>query len=290
MSHLHRGSLVVWNIVLLASLCFFAFPPEARSQAPNSGNAELVGSVVDRRSEDPVPSARINLLRSVDGASAWSGVSDEDGHFRTSPLPLGEYRLQVEAPPFVGLEEAVSLSEAGVVDMRVEMVGVDYELEPIVAVARRSTRLERDGFYDRQRQGLGQFLTRADIEAERPMVTTDAFRRMPGVRVAVGTSPRQDSIVLARQGGCAPLVVIDGAQVNLAFSGVNDRLNPEDLEAIEVYRGGEVPARWTGLTQCGVVMFWTRDPSTAGGGGWLPSWKKLLIVGGLVGLAILATK
>lgn len=282
-----------WQIIFLVAVSATALPSAACSQAPNGRGAELVGAIADRRSEDPIPSARVSVVRSSDGVSVWSGVSDEDGRFRTPAIPLGDYRLHVEAPPFVTLTEPVTLSEAGVVDLRVELVGVDYQLGPIVVVARRSTRLQREGFYDRQRQGLGSFVTRADIEATKPFRTSDLLRQIPGLRVQdVGGGRGGTQISMARDAGCTPLIVVDRALAELGgpLGGVNERFDPEDLEGIEIFGGASVPAEYTSITNCGVVMFWTRDAGTSASGAWFPSWKKLLVVGSLVGLAILATR
>lgn len=293
-----------WKSLLLTATIATVFPCAARSQAAGGApdaraSANLVGEIVDRRSEDPIPAARINLVRASDGASVWSGVSGDDGEFRTSPLPLGEYRLQVEAPPFVALAEPVTLYETGTVDLRVEMVGVDYELEPVVAVARRASRLEREGFYRRLAQGTGDFVTRADIDARQPPEPSDLLRRLPSVILGGGTgSPGGPQIFLrgrGRQGadpsqpGCTPLFVFDGVPMDLDGPwGLDNLVTPDNLEAIEVHRGAFVPPQYAGLTDCGVVMVWTREPGA--GGRLLPGWKKLLAAGGLVGLVILLTR
>lgn len=296
MKSLRSGALLLPVFVGIA-----AFPRVAQSQATATNgapSATLDGDIVDRRSDDPVPSARINLVRASDGASVWSGTSDEDGSFRTNRVSLGAYRLEVEAPPFLNLTEPVTLSEAGTIGLHVEMVGVDYELEPIVALARRSSRLEQVGFYRRLAQGTGDFVTREEIETRMPPSTSDLLRPLTSVILAGGTdSPGGPEIFLrgrGRQGanpsqpGCVPLFFLDGSPMPLSGPwGLDNIVLPENLEAIEVHRGAFVPAGYAGLTDCGVVMLWTRDPSATGVSGWLPSWKKLGVVGGLVGLSIL---
>lgn len=278
-------------VPVLAVAAMFSSPNRVRAQdnPDQSTRAQLVGAVIDRQTGDPIPSARVNISRLDDGVSAWSGIADEEGEFRTSLLSLGEYQVEVEAPPHVPVSQGLQLSEAGVIDVRVEMVGVDYQLDPIVAVARRQTRLQREGFYDRVEQGLGDYLTRADIEAVQPMWTTDLFRQMPGVRVQLGSTPRQDTVVLARRGGCVPIMVVDNVPINtgVPLGLLNERYNPYDFEAIEVYRGQMAPARY-GPTDCGVVMFWTREPLA--GSRLLPSLKKVAIGAGLVGLAFVLTR
>lgn len=306
------GSFVTVGVGLaLCASAFAALPSPARSQAPtpDAGQvAQLVGEVVDRRSEEPIPSAQVTIVRASDGVSAWSGTADEDGAFTTLPLPLGNYLLQVEAPPFVGVSEAVDLSVPGVLDTTVEMVGVDYQLDPVVAVARRVDRLEIGGFYGRMRQGTGSFITRADIEARQPLAPSDLLQTVPGILTqsasnGLGGGPRiymRGRITQGdnnREPGCTPVFVMDGVpitpfQANGGYWGLDNIITPDNLEAIEVHRAPLLPPQFAGFTTCGVIMLWTRDPrgSEGGGGGWLPSWQKLLAAGSIVGLAFFMTQ
>lgn len=318
MSGEHQTS-VLRRAFLLAFIGAVSLPSLARSQVPN-GNVgpgqvtQIVGQVVDRRSAEPIPAARITLVRASDGAPAWSGVSDGRGSFRTPSLPLGDYQIEVEAAPFVSLSQPVILRDGGALDLRVQMVGVDYELDPVVAVARRMDRLESAGFYRRMEQGNGDFITRADIEARGPTEPSDLLRQIPSVVLEGYGSPAGPRIYLRRMvgelparllnpdflnpsddddnaNGCVPIIVKDG--VPSLFNddwGVDNLYNPEDLEAIEVHRGAFIPAQYKGLTDCGVLMIWTRDPMNVEGGGWFPSWKKLGLLGGLVGMSIVLTQ
>jgi hypothetical protein len=62
-------------------------------------------------------------------------------------------------------------------------------------------------------------------------------------------------------GMCGPSIYLDGARITMG-SGLtlNDVINPENIEAIEVYRGpSEVPPMYNDdRAACGVVLIWTR--------------------------------
>ena len=251
----------------------------------DSGELRVFGEVVDRESGDPIPRASIRILSDSDGRSVWSGQSSEDGDFRTSVLPVGEYRIEVAVPPFLPLSEPILLPEGGTIDVRVELVLVGYELEPVVAAARRRTRLERDGFYNRLERGFGTFVTRAEIDARDPLEITDLLRGMRGVRVSPVSGPGGGSVVEVR--GCPPLVVLDRVPVDTTPPWwIDDLITPSALEAVEVYRGAETPIEYQrsaprgsggslARSGCGVIMLWSREPTVAGGK-LLPSWKMIL--------------
>lgn len=63
-----------------------------------------------------------------------------------------------------------------------------------------------------------------------------------------------------------------------------DFFPPGDLEAIEVYRGVELPAAF-GANNCGAVLFWTRLPGPESRGGSF--WKRLGFATGFVALWLL---
>jgi hypothetical protein len=268
----------------------------AQDAPSDDGRAQLIGEVADRLSGDPIPAASVRLVAEPEARSVWTGQSNEDGEFRTSALPLGEYRVEVSAPPYLPLSEALVLLEEGLVDVRVEMVAVEYELEPIVASARRLTRLERDGFYDRLNRGSGSFMTRAEIETRNPIEVTDLLRGMPGVTVT--TVGGGNEVELRR---CTPLVVLDRVPVETTPTlWIDDLLTPGSLEAIEVYSGLETPIEYFGearggsggsvqRTDCGVIMLWSRE-SVLAGGRLLPSWKMILGGAAFVVGAFLATQ
>lgn len=129
--------------------------------------------------------------------------------------------------PISRLPHLPVLSEGGVVNVRVEMVRVDYELAPIVTIARRQTGLGREGCYERCALGLGHFVCRGDFAAPGPMRASDFVRGILGVRTVPGVGIGESGIRL--RGGCTPRFVIDGtllsepACTNEGGAGVSSR-------------------------------------------------------------------
>lgn len=119
--------------------------------------------------------------------------------------------------------------------------------------------------YERRRErGIGNFITRKDLEKLNTSSPSDAFRRLPGMRfvsVSGGMGVRfMSSIGLrgAGRGGCVPTIWLDGQ----AAPGMEiDEIRAGDIHGIEIYRGAStIPAQFVkgGLAQCGAIVVWTR--------------------------------
>jgi hypothetical protein len=83
-------------------------------------------------------------------------------------------------------------------------------------------------------------------------------------------------------GRCRANIYIDGTLVTLGV--IDDMLAPEWVGAIEVYpHAASVPAEFQrGITNCGVVAFWTRERES--GTKW--SWKRVAVAAAFVAGAV----
>jgi hypothetical protein len=86
------------------------------------------------------------------------------------------------------------------------------------------------------------------------------------------------------RGGCQPLFVLDGALLS-GFVILDETFPINGVEGIEVYHGSSVPIEYSGMTTCGVIMLWSRDPSTGDGRAF--TWKRLAVAIGLGGIIAL---
>lgn len=148
---------------------------------------------------------------------------------------------------------------------------VVVQLEPLdVRVSPPPRRGKMAGFQRRKSRGMGEFITREDIERQDPMRLSDMVHLRTGVgTVAYGDGSGRRHVEISRAAFledndvCRVQYWIDG----VPFPGVNrfemDELSPQDVEAIEIYRGpSEIPPRFNRRgSQCGVVAVWTRDPT-----------------------------
>jgi hypothetical protein len=277
----------------LALLALVGLPHAASAQdadaAVNTADGErfqVVGTVVDRQTGEAVPGALIEFRQvGVDGDPAWTGHADERGRFVTPGLLVGGYQIEVEALSYSSLDHIEIFPDAAVMDLRVEVVRVAYQLEPLVVTVRRPNRLERTGYYNRQQSGVGHFVGLAEIQARQPHDVSDLFRGVPGARVTPPGGLGEGGGVALR-GGCSPQIVVDGVALVTPIS-IDMFFQPSDLEAIEVYHGPTAPIEYNASSTCGTIMVWTRNPPEPIGNHI--SFKKLLVIVGFATLAVTST-
>ncbi len=221
----------------------------------------VFGTVVDRTTGTPLPTARVTIARVgvAEAEPSWFGGSDGNGRFRTTRIPLGVYQIKVELLSYSVVSRLTVFTEEGDLDFRVELVPVDFALAPIVVSAFRQTRLARTGFYDRAESGTGHFVTRREIEALHPIQMSDVLRRVPGVSVI--PSQMGPSGLVRLRGRCEPQIVLDGTPMSNPVY-IDSIVVPSQIEAVEVYHGATSPIQYTQMTTCGTVMIWTRNPGT----------------------------
>jgi hypothetical protein len=247
-----------------AALALTLVPLAAAAQQ----TASVTINVTSAESGEPLAGAQAVL----DGGSRGA-IADPAGIVRLTNLAAGEHRIEIR---MLGYETRsftlnVTVGERLVIDAALPLAPV--AIEGIEATATpapiRSRALAATGFYERMdRGGGGTFITRDEVERRRPSLMSDLFRRMPGVRVIRHDPMYNNSYALEmargtqtmRNGGTCPVVYyVDGVQRPLSPAGI-DELRPQDIEAIEIYRGsGALPPQYRSRdSACGVVAIWTR--------------------------------
>ncbi|MEX2466020.1 MAG: TonB-dependent receptor plug domain-containing protein [Gemmatimonadota bacterium] len=242
------------------------------------------GHITDLTTQRPLPSVSIRLVdRDGEGRIAWAGMSDSVGVFQGPRLTPSTYEVEVEALGYSTMSHTIALSGYGAVDLAIELAPSALELDPLIVVTRRRSKLEASGFYDRRERGFGHSLTRDEIQARQPAFVSDLFRTMAGVSV----SPRTlgGGGLIRMRGGCVPDVILDGVRLSGPVR-LDDLLGVADVEGLEVYSGSTSPPQYSRST-CGTVLAWSRDPGTADGKPW--SWKRAGAAAGFLLLGFLLT-
>jgi TonB family protein len=246
----HRG----WRIILAMILACGVAPP--RSAAAQGG--ALSGVVRDSAGGIGIAGAEVR----IDG-TAFRAITDEQGAFRFAKGTALGSALRIRRLGFVPRLIAVSQEASG--------APIDVLLTPSVQqLGTVQVRAERTkyggrlaGYYERlERRSIGQFITRADIERERPSQITDMIQRAPGVTLARG----RPGMLRVRMRGrdCSPLIWLDGAALSLGDIDL-DAFSPASLEGIEMYLGAAAaPQRYQGSrgrNECGTILLWSRGPN-----------------------------
>ena len=234
--------------------------------------AQLVhGRVIEDGTQRPIETASIELIDSA-GARRARVTSDTAGAFRVlAPLP-GDYRVRVSRIGYATLETAPLSAGLGVsLELELKLSPAAVVLEPVRVTARTVYAMGRlQEYYERamwtQRTGLGRVLTRDELER----------LQLP--------NPSSALVYLQPRGGCVPTYFVDGIPVPDRRE-LDARLNPQDLEGVELYNNStQLPREYDCCGRCAVALFWTRrDMADARP----PSFKRLLLAAGLIAAVVL---
>ena len=240
--------------LLLAALVPFFWNSPLRAQGGQP--ARLAVEVVDSASR-PVAGTQVR----VSGAPA-AALSDSAGVAAVERIPPGSRLVVVRRTGFAPENAIIRFQPGADLRIRVTLTPAPVGLDTIRVVGlRQHVALSRVGFYRRQRQGQGSFLTREDL-AKFEILSPDlgiALGRLRGFSVS---RPGGRLRVLSRRGaaslsgGCVPAVYVDGMLGDMELL---ESLPPGEVEAIEGYAGAAaVPAEYANSSTCGVILVWTR--------------------------------
>ena len=202
------------------------------------------------------------------------GTSDANGRF-TLRLAPGDSTLGFRR---IGYRPVlVSLLPPPTDTILVELRPSIAELDELIVTAppskpvRYAGTSKYDDVFQRQRVGLGTLIPREKIDQHFGVSTAELLQGIPGVRFMNGP-PQQLRFARCQQVPGGVTVFVDGFRQVEALpaprdrQGMNDfpevellnRINPRDIEMIEVFRGAsQIPGvyHWNG---CAVVAIWTR--------------------------------
>lgn len=214
------------------------------------------GRTIDAASGAWVPATLVTLL-TASGDSAGATVTDDAALFRITAPSSGSYTLRAERIGYAVVNTPVIVLGTGEAVTVEVLLGADpVELEPLTVTSRRyEARGVLAGHHRRadwiQRTGIGDVITRADLDEQPRPFVSDYFFTVPGMRV---TGTGHNARVYMR--GCQPQIFVDGMRTpGLSVNAIH----PDAIEGIEVYRSiSEVPPELRGIGSCGAISMYTR--------------------------------
>lgn len=221
--------------------------------------ATLRGQVTDSLGF-PVVGAEIRVL----GTEAVA-VADSQGLFHLTSLPVGTRLVYVRAVGWKPLTFSIELAADQEWTGRIGLEPAPDVL-PEITVEGRADKPARyagttrfDDFFRRRRLALGGiFRTREEIERLHAISTGELLKGIAGVHVAFG--PTGASVTFTRCPNPTHVALwIDGNRVRIENINVAlGTIDPNDVEAIEVYRSAvQIPAEFL-ENACAAVVVWTR--------------------------------
>ncbi|HET6703085.1 MAG TPA: TonB-dependent receptor [Gemmatimonadaceae bacterium] len=199
--------------------------------------------------------------------------ANERGEWTLADVPLGTRMLEVRAVGYYPERRVVDVV-VGAPPIRTALSTMKAVLDTVRVTASRATDRNMSAFDERRRAGLGRFLTREDVARQRPLVTSDLFRMVPGLTVE--RSPLGETRLGMRgmfAESCSPGVYIDGHYMrDLSADDIDTWVKPNEIAGIELYTGSGAPPQFSagmgvvGLSEqvCGSVVIWTRLPPAEG--------------------------
>lgn len=227
-----------------------ALPP----RIVRSGEGRLSGTVVSADYQRPLAGAIVHLS---DGPTARA---DERGAFTLVNAPLGTRVLEVRSVGYYPERRAVHVV-SGVPPVQVTLATFKSVLDTVKIIAQAVADRHGSSFEDRKRTGLGRYLTSADLERRGAVVTSDAFRNLPGTRLERDeTGTRRIYVRSAFGEWCEPSVHIDGLYMwTLNADDIDGMVSLRYVKGIEVYTEATTPAEYQrAMTGCGTILIWTR--------------------------------
>jgi hypothetical protein len=217
----------------------------------------LAGVVKDDYGK-PIPGVEVTAIK-----PAVTTHTDSVGHFLLASLPSGPLDLVFRRLSFEPIAVVTDVSADDTTNVEVTLTVVAQRLTGTITIAHTGeNKRVLAAFEARRRQGIGHFVTRAQIEARHPLVLSDMLRMVPGAQLIPGENGRQTlRFTGMARANCPPQFFVDGI---LAVGFTIDEMPPGDVEGVELYGGAAgVPPEYSrsrGTSNCGSVLIWTRIP------------------------------
>lgn len=255
MRTLHVGTI---RAALAAALLSLVAAPALAQQA----TATLRVVVTDATTGEPLGDARLHLRGTRVG-----GRVDDGGRLVLRNLAPGTAVVEVTRLGYRAASLPVTLEPGATRDLAVRLRVDPVALNPVRAEAATPASWARDmlesrGFFARRASGPGVFMVREEITRNNPRSMAQLLSRHRRLNVrydamTTAPSPRRRGMGPTAMSGCRAAFFLDGILVE-GFD-VNS-IRPEDVEALEIYRGSsELPPAFNrGTSGCGAVVIWSR--------------------------------
>jgi hypothetical protein len=184
-------------------------------------------------------------------------VTDDSGRFHLRNIPAGTHEFTIMRLGYSQLVFDVTLPPDSTIVINVRMRRVQNLAPVAVTGEAASPRLARAGYFERQRQGFGKFISPQRVDSLQHVSTpSQLLRDVLGISVRCGAGGR--CVVRLSRGGCLNLYVNGSYTRNQ----VDDVLSTGEVYAMEVYtRRLETPMEFVPLRNAceGTLAVWTRS-------------------------------
>lgn len=230
----------------------------AASSRPR-GSAVVTGTVLNAAGK-PIIGARVSIE-----ADQVAVVTGADGTFALRGARAGTRSVTIRKLGFEPQEVVVTASNRTATVLDVQLTKPVQTLQAIRVSALRDIGLQKVGFTERQKWGMGKMFTPADIERRNPLRLNYLLETAPMLRARVTSDGKR--FITGR--GWAPCIryYLDG-HLTMEYSPVDLEMLPDsylstaELGAVEVYDKVSAPGEFIATSKsgmvCSVVLIWTK--------------------------------
>ena len=137
-------------------------------------------------------------------------------------------------------------------------------IDPVVVTAKRQASLDKVGFTQRMKSGVGFYMGPDQLQDLHANYLTDILRRVPSLRIQ--STPTGDVVTSSRgvtslsgNSGCVQYYFDDMPWQSASPGDINDFVNGNEVVGVEVYAGPGAPAQYTrGMQDCTTIVLWTK--------------------------------
>ncbi len=192
------------------------------------------------------------------------GMTNEKGEFALRNLPSGSHVLLARHLGFGAETVPVDLSSREPRQVTIKLPKFVAMIDPVVVTAKRVASLDKVGFTQRQKSGVGFYLGPEQIQRIRPNFLTDVLRTVPSLRISY--TPEGEVVSSSRGvsslsgSGCIQYYVDDMPWQSAQPGDINNFVNGSEVVGLEVYQGSATPAQYTkgGQGDCTTIVVWTK--------------------------------
>ncbi len=227
----------------------------------------ISGKIVNAKGE-PVSGATVQLLKTTHGVAA-----DVDGSFRMNNIPPGTYRLKVSAVGFAATEQTVTVRDGETAAVTITLNDDQSNMQEVTVTALGIRREKRSLGYSAQ-EVKGDLLS----ASRQPNIVNALQGQAAGLQInAGGGAPGQGAKIILRginsldpNRDFQPLFVVDGIPIDNStdvadgsdLKGMSNRaadLNPDDIESINILKGGAATALYGLRAATGAIIITTKS-------------------------------
>lgn len=217
------------------------------------------GTVADSAG-NPIPFATV-----VWGEARQAVSTTDSGAFRLTDIPAGKTRFSIRRLGYAPLDFDLDLKPGMIKPVVVNMLPVATHLSEVAVEAHgdasddayREERFRTTGFYDREANLTGYFISPEEVGKRRPSFISDLMYNVPGVSM-VGRPHSSVLRYVSSSEHCRLQLYLDGHPVGDG----DDLVTGSDIKAVEVYNSlmtvapAFMPSPLKGY--CGSIIVWTR--------------------------------